>query len=107
MWYAHAGADFYLSGMVAQDPSTGELIEGDAGAQTKRILANIQAVLKAVDRDLGHVVKTTVSLTDMADYDAMNAVYDRRFDPPYPARSTIAVKALPLGARVEIECVAQ
>jgi 2-iminobutanoate/2-iminopropanoate deaminase len=70
-------------------------------------LANIQAVLKSVDRDLRHVVKTTVFLTDMANYSEMNAVYARVFDPPYPARSAIAVKALPLGARVEIECVVQ
>jgi 2-iminobutanoate/2-iminopropanoate deaminase len=102
-----SGGFFYLSGQVAQDPATGQLIEGDAAAQTTRILANIQAVLKSVDRDLSHVVKTTVFLTDMADYAAMNAVYARGFDPPYPARSAIAVKALPLGARVEIECVAE
>jgi 2-iminobutanoate/2-iminopropanoate deaminase len=102
-----SGGFFYLSGQVAQDPATGKLIEGDATTQTARILTNIQAVLKTVDRDLGDVVKTTVFLTDMADYADMNAVYASVFDPPYPARSAIAVKALPLGARVEIECVAQ
>jgi 2-iminobutanoate/2-iminopropanoate deaminase len=102
-----SGGFFYLSGQVAQDPATGQLIEGDVAAQMARILANIQAVLKTVDRDLSHVVKTTVFLTDMADYAEMNAVYARMFDPPYPARSAIAVKALPLGARVEIECVAE
>jgi 2-iminobutanoate/2-iminopropanoate deaminase len=86
---------------VAQEPATGKLIEGDVGAQTTRILANLQAVLKTVGRDLSHVVKVTVYLTDMADFAAMNAVYARHFDPPYPARSTVAVKALPLDARVE------
>lgn len=101
------GTCMYLSGQVAQDPATGRVIEGDVAAQTERILANLQAVLKTVDRELRHVVKTTVFLTDMDDYSAMNAVYARIFDPPYPARSTIAVQALPLGARVEIECVAE
>lgn len=102
-----SGGFFYLSGQVAQDAATGQFIEGDVAAQTARILANIQAVLKSIDRDLGYVVKTTVFLTDMADYAEMNSVYARVFDPPYPARSAIAVKALPLGARVEIECVAE
>jgi 2-iminobutanoate/2-iminopropanoate deaminase len=103
----NAGAALYLSGQVAQDPDTGKLIEGDVAAQTTRIFANLQAVLKTVDRDLGQIVKVTVFLTDMADFAEMNAVYTRHFDLPYPARSTVAVKALPLGARVEIECVAQ
>lgn len=103
----NAGAALYLSGQVAQDSDTGKLIEGDVAAQTTRIFANLQAILKTVDRDLGHIVKVTVFLTDMADFAEMNAVYTRHFDLPYPARSTVAVKALPLGARVEIECVAQ
>ncbi len=103
----NAGAALYLSGQVAQDPDTGKLIEGDVAAQTTRIFANLQAVLKTVDRDLRHIVKVTMFLTDMADFAEMNAVYARHFDLPYPARSTVAVKALPLGARVELECVAQ
>lgn len=102
-----AGASLFLSGQVAQDPETGKLIEGDVAAQTERIIENLQAVLKTVGRDLGHVAKVTVFLTDMADFAEMNAVYARHFDSPYPARTTIAVKALPLGARVEMECVAQ
>ena len=103
----NAGAALYLSGQVAQDPATGKLIEGDVATQTARIFANLQAVLKTVGRDLGHIVKVTVFLTDMADYAEVNAVYSRHFDPPYPARTTVAVQALPLGARVELECVAQ
>jgi 2-iminobutanoate/2-iminopropanoate deaminase len=103
----NAGAALYLSGQVAQDPDTGKLIEGDVAAQTTRIFANLQVILKTADRDLRHIVKVTVFLTDMADFAEMNAVYTRHFDLPYPARSTVAVKALPLGARVEIECVAQ
>ncbi len=107
-WHlVNAGAALYLSGQVAQDPGTGKLIEGDVAAQTTRIFANLQAVLKTVDRDLRHIVKVTAFLTDMADFAEMNAVYTRHFDLPYPARSTVAVKALPLGARVELECVAQ
>ena len=103
----NSGSALYLSGQVAQDPDTGKLIEGDVAAQTTRIFANLQAVLKTVDRDLRDIVKVTVFLTDMADFAEMNAVYARHFDLPYPARSTVAVKALPLGARVELECVAQ
>ena len=102
----HAGAALYLSGQVAQDPTTGKLIEGDVTSQTTRIFANIEAVLKTVDRDLSHVVQVRVFLTDMADFAEMNAVYARQFEAPYPARTTVAVKALPLGARVELECVA-
>jgi 2-iminobutanoate/2-iminopropanoate deaminase len=75
-------------------------------AQTEQAFANLRTVLAAAGKDLGDVVKTTVFLTDMRDYAAMNAVYVRQFNPPYPARSAIAVAALPLGARVEIECVA-
>jgi 2-iminobutanoate/2-iminopropanoate deaminase len=103
----NAGAALYLSGQVAQDPATGQLIEGDVAAQTTRIFANLQAVLKTVGRDLGHIVKVTVFLTDMADFAEMNAVYASHFDRPYPARTTVAVQALPLGARVELECIAQ
>lgn len=102
-----AGASLFLSGQVAQEPATGKLIEGDVAAQTARILENIQAVLRTVGRDLGHVVKVNVFLTDMADFADMNTVYARYFKPPYPARTAIAVKALPLGASVELECVAQ
>lgn len=103
----NAGAALYLSGQVAQDPATGKLIEGDVAAQTARIFANLQAVLKTVGRDLCHIAKVTVFLTDMADYAEMNTVYARHFDQPYPARTTVAVQTLPLGARVELECVAQ
>ena len=103
----NAGAALYLSRQVAQDPATGKLIEGDVAAQTERVFTNLQAVLKTVGRDLGHIVKVMVFLTDMADFAEMNAVYARHFDRPYPARTTVAVQALPLGARVELECVAQ
>lgn len=102
-----AGEFLYLSGQVAQDPVTGKLIEGDATAQTTQIFANLRVALKTAGRDLQHVVKVTVFLTDMLDFAGMNAVYAGQFASPYPARTTIAVKALPLGALVEIECIAQ
>ena len=97
----------YLSGQVALDPAHGALLDGNVAAQTEQVFANLRAVLRAAGKDLSHVVKTTVFLTDMADYAAMNAVYARHFTAPYPARSAVAVAALPLGARVEIECVAR
>lgn len=101
-----AGGLLYISGQLAQNPQTGHLIEDDVVAQTTQILQNLSTVLKAVQRDFSHVVKVTVFLTDMNDFAAMNAVYAMYFEAPYPARSTIAVKALPLGARVEMECIA-
>lgn len=100
------GTLLFLSGQIAQEPATGNLLQGDVAAQTARIFENIQIALKSVDRDLTHVVRVTVYLTDMSDYATMNAIYSQHFQPPFPARSTIAVKALPLGALVEIECVA-
>lgn len=101
-----AGGLLYISGQLAQHPQTGQLVEGDVAEQTTQILHNLRAVLKVVQRDFSHVVKVNVFLTDMNDFAAMNAVYAMYFDAPYPARSTIAVKALPLGAHVEMECIA-
>lgn len=103
----HAGEVVYLSGQVAQDPATGRLIDGDAAAQTEQIFANLEAVLGAAGKTLADVVRVGVYLTDMADYPAMNAVYGRRFAAPYPARTAVAVAALPLGATVEIDLVAR
>jgi 2-iminobutanoate/2-iminopropanoate deaminase len=95
----------FLSGQVAQDPATGELIDGDTGRQTEQILANLAVVLAAAGKTLGDVVRVGVYLTDMADFAAMNEVYGRHFTAPYPARTTIGVAALPLGAAVEIDAV--
>ena len=92
------------SGQVPVDPATGVLDGGDAAAQTRRVLANLRAVLEAGGASLQDVVKTTVFLTDLAgDFAAMNAVYAEVFAGHAPARSTVGVAALPLGARVEIE----
>jgi 2-iminobutanoate/2-iminopropanoate deaminase len=97
----------YLSGQVGQDPATGKLIGGDVTVQTQQIFNNIRKVLQAIDRDLSHVVKVNVYLTDMGDFKAMNDVFAGQFEQPYPARTTVAVAALPLGATVEIEIVAE
>jgi len=101
-----AGGFLYTAGQIPLDPATGELIEGDITAQTTRVLENLRALLHAAGAGFADVVKTTVFLTDLADFAAMNAVYAGYFQAPFPARSTIQVAALPKGARVEIEAVA-
>ncbi|MCD7714566.1 MAG: RidA family protein [Prevotella sp.] len=101
-----AGGFVYASGQLPIDPATGAFPEGGVKAQTRQSLLNAQAILQAAGIDLTHVVKTTVYLADMGDFAAMNEVYAGFFAAPYPARSAIAVKALPKGALVEIECVA-
>ncbi len=107
--YSHAIAAaglVFCSGQTPIDPATGELIDGDIAQQTRRVLENLQAVLKAADLSLAHIVKTTVFLMDMADFGAMNAVYAEFFPDAPPARSTVQVAGLPKGARVEIEAIA-
>jgi 2-iminobutanoate/2-iminopropanoate deaminase len=99
------GGFIFLSGQIALDPASGKLIAGDVCAQTEQIFRNIGAVLEAAGKSFGDVVKSAVFLADMKDFAAMNAVYARHFNPPYPARTTIAVAGLPMGASVEIEVV--
>jgi len=101
-----AGPFLYTSGQVAIDPATGKLIDGDVARQTRQVLANVGAILEAAGAGFGNVVKTTVFLASMSDFKAMNEVYATFFSDPPPARSTVAVKDLPLGALVEIEVVA-
>jgi 2-iminobutanoate/2-iminopropanoate deaminase len=96
----------FTAGQVALDPSTGELVAGGIVEQTTRALENLRAILTAAGTGLPQVVKTTVFLVDMADFTAMNEVYGRAFGSHRPARSTVAVAALPRGARVEIEVIA-
>lgn len=96
----------FASGQIALDPASGELSQGDVREQTRRVLENLKAVLSAAGSSLEHVVKTTVFLTRMADFAAMNEVYAEYFTQSPPARSTIAVAELPRGAQVEIEAVA-
>ena len=96
----------FTAGRVALDPAKGELVSGGITEQTTRALENLRAVLREAGCDFSHVVKTTVFLIDMADFTAMNEVYGRVFGSHRPARSTVAVAALPRGARVEIEVIA-
>ncbi len=96
----------YCAGQTPLDPATMKLVEGDIGIQTARVFANIEAVLIAAGTTLANVVKCNVYLHDMADFQGMNAVYMKHFAQPYPARTTVGGLSLPLGARVEIECVA-
>jgi 2-iminobutanoate/2-iminopropanoate deaminase len=96
----------FTAGQVGFDPASGELVDGGIAEQTERVLENIRAILRAERLDLSSVVKTTVFLVDMADFADMNTVYARAFGEHRPARSTVAVAALPRGARVEIEAVA-
>lgn len=101
-----AGDTLWLSGQVGLDPTTGQLVEGGVEAQTARAIDNLQAVLQAAGLELRDVVEVQVYLADMGDFAAMNAVYAARFLPPEPARTTVGVAALPLGAAVEIRAVA-
>ena len=101
-----SGDLIFCAGQVGLDPATGEAVQGDVKAQTARILDNLAAVLAAAGSDLAHVLKTTVFLTDMGDFAAMNEIYAQKFGDHRPARSTIGIAALPRGLRVEIECIA-
>ena len=96
----------YASGQLPIDPVTGVFPEGGIKEQTRQSLLNAQAILREAGLDLCNVVKTTVLLADIADFGAMNEVYSQFFSQPYPARSAFAVKDLPKGAMVEIECIA-
>ena len=100
-----SGNLIFAAGQLGSDPTTGELAEG-AAAQAERALLNLTAVLDAAGASLDRVVKTTVFLSDMANFATVNEVYARHFSAPYPARSTFAVRELPRGGLVEIECIA-
>ena len=97
----------FCSGQLPIDPATGAFPEGGIEAQTRQSLLNAAAILEAAGTNLRHVVKTTVFLASMDDFAAMNAVYAEAFAEPFPARSAVAVKTLPKGALVEIECIAE
>lgn len=102
-----AGDQLFVSGMIALDPQSGELIGADAAAQAEQALKNLGAVLAAGGYSYADVVKTTVFLLDMNDFAAVNAVYAKYFDANKPARSTVAVAGLPKGARVEVDAIAR
>ena len=100
------GELIFTSGQIPADPASGEIAPGGIAEQTEQSLKNLSAVLEAAGSGLDQVIKTTCFLTDMADFAAFNAAYGKYFSEHKPARSTVAVKALPKGALVEIECVA-
>lgn len=101
-----AGELVFASGQVGLDPAGTGLVGDTAGEQVRQVLANLGTVLEAAGSSLDRVMKTTIFLVDMAEFEAVNAAYTELMPQPYPARSTIAVRALPRGARVEIECIA-
>ena len=99
------GGFIYFSGQVGQDPATGKVVEGGIAAETERVFQNLSVVLKAAGKSFDHVVRAGVYLTSMSDYVALNGIYAKHFSQPFPARTVIAVAALPLGASVEIDLV--
>jgi 2-iminobutanoate/2-iminopropanoate deaminase len=101
-----AGDLIFISGQTPLDAATGKLVEGDISVQARQCLDNLNAILEAAGLGFAHVLKTNIFLTNMADFAAVNEVYKSYFAEPYPARSTVAVAALPMGAAVEIEMIA-
>src|ERR1700739_1114394 len=99
------GGFLFISGQVGQDPGTGKVVEGGIVAETERVFRNLAALLKAAGRSFDDVARAGVYLTNMSDFVAMNGMYAKHFSQPFPARTTIGVAALPLGACVEIDLV--
>ncbi|HEV3158169.1 MAG TPA: RidA family protein [Candidatus Baltobacteraceae bacterium] len=102
-----AGGFLFCSGQIPLDPASGTLVEGTVAVQTERVMDNIAAILKAADISFDDVVKTTIYLIDLGDFAEVNAVYARYLGKTQPARSTVGIAELPLGARVEIEVTAR
>ena len=100
------GTLLFLSGQVGLDPATGQMVDGDVAAQTRRVMENLAAVLKSAGLSLADVARTTIYLADMNDFARVNEVYGSYFSEPYPARATVQVARLPRDARVEIDAVA-
>src|SRR5262245_13130209 len=101
-----AGQLLFVSGQIPLDPASGQLVSGDIASETRRVMENIKALLAAGGLDFSAVVRSTVYLTDLQDFAAMNAVYGAYFSEPFPARATVQVTALPRHARVEIDVIA-
>jgi 2-iminobutanoate/2-iminopropanoate deaminase len=101
-----AGPFLFLSGQIPLDPSSGQVVAGDITAQTHQVLKNLGAILSAAGRSYEHVVKTTVYLSDMSEFAAMNAVYATYFPAPFPARATVQAARLPRDVKVEIDLIA-
>jgi 2-iminobutanoate/2-iminopropanoate deaminase len=100
-----AGNFIYASGQVAQDPATGKLFEGGIAQQTEQIFANLRTILEAAEKTFSDVVRVGIFVTDMRTFGTVNEIYKKYFTEPYPARTTVAVAALPLGAAVEIDMI--
>ena len=101
-----AGQLLFVSGQIALDPATGQMVDGDVSAQTRRVMENLGALLKAGGLSFASVVRTTIFLADMNDFANVNEVYGTYFSEPFPARATVQVARLPRDARVEIDLVA-
>ena len=102
-----AGSLLYVSGQIPLDPQTGELVGSDIDSQTRRVLDNLAAILKAGGSGLKHVIKTTIYFQDMQQFQNVNEIYGSYFKPPYPARATVEVARLPRNVQVEIDCIDQ
>ena len=102
-----SGGFLYCSGQIPLDPKSGEMITGGIEEQAKRVLENLQNLVRAAGSDLSQVVKTTIFLTDLSHFAKVNELYGKYFQKPFPARSTIQVAALPKGAAIEIEAIAK
>jgi 2-iminobutanoate/2-iminopropanoate deaminase len=98
-----SGGFIFFSGQVGQDPSTGKLVTGGVEAEARRLFGNLSNLLEVAGKSFRDVVKVGVFLTRIEDFATVNAIYAEHFDPPFPARTTVAVAALPLGAAIEIE----
>jgi 2-iminobutanoate/2-iminopropanoate deaminase len=101
-----SGSMLFCAGQIPLDPKTGQIVSDDVGEQTRRVLENVAGLLKAAKMSFAHVVKTTIFLTSMGDFQAVNEIYATYFRENPPARSTVAVSALPKGAKIEIEVIA-
>lgn len=102
-----SGDLLFLSGQIPLDPATGQLVTGDIATQTRRVMENLRAVLAAAGCTFADVVRTTIYLVDLGHFATVNEVYGSYFEPPYPARATVQVAALPKGAHVEIDVIAR
>jgi len=101
-----AGSLLFVSGQIPLDPETGEVIDGDIAAQTRRVMESLGAILRAADADFSQVVRTTIFLTDLGNFGQVNEVYGSYFGDPPPTRATVQVAALPKGVGVEIDAIA-
>jgi len=102
-----SGGFIFFSGQVGADPATGKLAEGGVEAEARQVFRNLATLLEAAGKSFGDVVRAGVFLTDIGDFAAVNAIYAGQFESPFPARTTVGVAALPLGARIEIELLVE